>query len=448
MNRDTCGVNKVDEWNLLAPVQSSVYNSQYVEIPCYTSLPRDDQASLEFRLDKTDTAIDPSSMLLHMHVQIVDENGKPFVEPTPEELKKFLAKFKEAQKKDKNATMEDTRPAAGVNLLAYSLFSSVDVFVSDQKINQGSSYYPWMCYVLNLLYQSSDSKNNALKTAGWYPDTAGLFDDMTIFNEGYSARKSLAGYSNNMELLGRVMLDTSFPARVLPVQTEFTLRFNRSNPNMCLMAKPGSYRIKINDAKIYALKMRLTDDALLRHQQILASEGVNYPMHRYETRTMSMMKGSQNLDWVSASGVMPQKIYIWQLNQDAFNGKVDKNPYNFDRFGLSKIQVLVNEHSMIVSQPTRFDDSENTAALYMNTILNTTDAPFKLDEFCWGYCVIAVDLTRDRSAGCDYTSEPVTGNLRIMMDYKEPLKESIVVFCMAEYNDTLHLDANRNPSWT
>ena len=307
-----------------------------------------------------------------------------------------------------------------------------------------------MCYVLNLLYQSPDAKNNVLKTAGWYPDTPGLFDQVDSFNNGFAERKSLAGYSSNMELLGRVMLDTSFPARVLPVQTEFTLRFNRSNPNLCLMAKSGSYRIKINDAKIYALKMRLTDDALLRHQQILASEGVNYPMHRYDTRTMSMMKGSQNLDWVSMSGVMPQKIYIWQLSQDAFNGKVDKNPYNFERFGLKKIQVLVNEQSMILSQPSRFEDTktDNSALLYMNTILNTTEAPFSASAFFFGYCVIVVDLTRDRSAGCDYTSEPVTGNLRIMMDYNEPLNESIVVFCMAEYNDTLHLDANRNPSWT
>ena len=443
-----CGVNKVDEWNLLAPVQSSVYSSQYVEIPCYTSLPRDDQAALEFRLDKTDTAIDPSSMLLHMHVQIMDENGKPLPEPTAEELLKMLAKLKEEQKKDKTATLKDDRPA-GVNLLTYSLFSSVEVFVSDQKINQGSSYYPWMCYVLNLLYQSPDAKNNALKTAGWYPDSTGLFDNMTMMNKGFTERKSLAGFSNNMELFGRVMLDTSFPARVLPVQTEFTLRFNRSNPNMCLMAKTGSYRIKINDAKIYALKMRLTDDALQRHHQILASEGVNYPMLRYETRTMTMMKGSQNLDWVSVSGVMPQKIYIWQLAQDAFNGQIDKNPYNFERFGMSKIQVLVNEHSMIASQPTRLDDdSKHTALLYMNTILNTTEAPFTYDDFCWCYCVIVVDLTRDRSAGCNYTSDPVTGNLRILMDYNKPLKESIVVFCMAEYNDTLHLDANRNPSWT
>ena len=445
-----CGVNKVDEWNLLAPVQSSVYSSQYVEIPCYTSLPRDDQAALEFRLDKTDTAIDPSSMLLHMHVQIMDENGKPFPKPTEEERKKLEKKYLEALKKNKSAKMEGEPPVAGVNLLAYSLFSSVEVFVSDQKINQGSSYYPWMCYVLNLLYQSPDAKNNALKTAGWYPDSPIVFNLVDSLNTGFAHRRDEAGYSNNMELLGRVMLDTSFPARVLPVQTEFTLRFNRSNPNLCLMAKSGSYRIKINDAKIYALKMRLTDDALQRHHQILASEGVNYPMRRYDTRTMSMMKGSQNLDWVSASGVMPHKIYIWQLSQDAFNGKIDKNPYNFERFGLSKIQVLVNEHSMIVSQPTRFDDgdTENTAMLYMNTILNTTEAPFSSFEFRTGYCVIVVDLTRDRSAGCDYTSEPVTGNLRIMMDYKEPLNESIVVFCMAEYNDTLHLDANRNPSWT
>ena len=441
-----CGVNKIDEWNVLAPIQNSVHSSQYVEIPCYTSLPRDDQAALEFRLDKTDTALDPSSMLLQMNVQIVDGNGKPFPEPTTEEIIKLQKKYQEELKKNKNAKFADPRPAAGVNLLAYSIFNSVDVFISDQKINQGSSYYPWMCYILNLLYQTPGAKNGPLQMAGWYPDNLGAFDLLDEMNEGFNTRKSLAGCSNNMELLARVMLDTEFPARVLPAQTEFTLRFNRSNPALAIMGKEGTYKIRINDAKIYALKMRLTDQALQRHQQMLASEGVNYPMLRYDTRTMSMMKGSQNLDWTPVSGVMPQKIYIWQITQDAFNANVTKNPYNLQTFGLSKIQVLVNEQSMIASQPTRFGEG-NTAMLYMNTMLNTTEAPFNEEEFSYGYGVITVDLTRDRSAGCNYTSEPVTGNLRILMDYAEALKESIVVFCMSEFTDTLHLDANRNPSW-
>ena len=110
------------------------------------------------------------------------------------------------------------------------------------------------------------------------------------------------------------------------------------------------------------------------------------------------------------------------------------------------MQVLVNEQSMITSQPTTFDAETNCMA-YLNTVMNTTEAPFSKVDFEFGFCITVVDLTRDRSSGCNYTAEPVTGNLRILMDYDEPLKESIVVFCMAEFNSTLHLDANRNPSW-
>ena len=157
------------------------------------------------------------------------------------------------------------------------------------------------------------------------------------------------------------------------------------------------------------------------------------------------MKGAQNMDWVLFNGVMPQKIYIWQVSQEAFNGKIDKNPFNFEQFGLNKIQVLVNERSMITSQPVSL---QNLNLLFMNTIMNITEYPFYTWEFGGGYCVIVVDLTRDHSAGCNYWSEPVNGNLRVLMDYKTPLKESIVVFCMGEFNSVLHLDPDRNPTWT
>ena len=71
----------------------------------------------------------------------------------------------------------------------------------------------------------------------------------------------------------------------------------------------------------------------------------------------------------------------------------------------------MNERSMIASQPTTFD-STNRELLFMNTMMNIPTFPFNSWEFRGGYCVIVVDLTRDHSAGCNYWSEPVTGNLK------------------------------------
>ena len=136
-----CGVNKVDEWNELPPIQSSVDSSQYVEVPCVTSLPREDQASLEFRLDKSDTAVDIGSMLMYTTLQVLKGDGEKLGEDV-----------------------------AAVNLMAYSMFESVEVFISDQRVNQASSNYPWMCYILNLLNESKEAKKTVVKAAGWETD--------------------------------------------------------------------------------------------------------------------------------------------------------------------------------------------------------------------------------------------------------------------------------------
>jgi len=51
---NTCGINKVDSLGSQLPTQGSVDYSQYLELPCFTSLPRDDLTPLEFKIEKTD----------------------------------------------------------------------------------------------------------------------------------------------------------------------------------------------------------------------------------------------------------------------------------------------------------------------------------------------------------------------------------------------------------
>ena len=108
---------------------------------------------------------------------------------------------------------------------------------------------------------------------------------------------------------------------------------------------------------------------------------------------------------------------------------------------------MVNEKNMITSQPVKHSQ-DFPKLLYMNIVMNIPTFPFSSWEMGGGNFIIVVDLTRDHSAGCNYLSEPVNGNLRIKIDYKEPLKESIQVFCMAEFNKIFFLDSNRNPEWS
>jgi hypothetical protein len=417
-----CGINKVDEWNEALPIQTSVESSQYVEIPCYTSLPRDDQSSLEFRIDKSDTALDLTTMYLHVQSRINDSNGKSYADATEMPI------------------------VAPVNLFGYAMFSSVELYISDQRVGSGS-HYPWMTSVLNELYQPQDVKNTTLAAAFYIPEGMTM-DFLDSSNLPFINRSLRANSSKIIDTVTNVMLDMNIKSRVLPVQTEVRLNFNRSDPSFFLMCKEGSFRLEIVDAKLYALKMKLTEQALLRHNAILSGGGVSYPATRYDIRTLSTMKGAQNVDWAPFSGLMPQKIYVWQITQKGYNGNISVNPFKYTDFGLNKVQILMNERSMLTSQPIKCDHNRSLSMLmYMNTVLNTGAAPFSPMMFEMGFTIIVTDLTRDHSAGCNYVGEPENGNLRILLDYKEPLKESIVVFYMAEFNSTLHLDEHRNPRW-
>ena len=128
--------------------------------------------------------------------------------------------------------------------------------------------------VLNLLNESVEAKKTVLRSAGWFADPAYTFDDLStdpvMLNTGFSERTAFAQNSAVTDFVSRVMLDFVLPARVLPVQTELALRFNRSPPNFCLMSKEGSYRIRIKEAKIYALKMSLTEQALFAMHRCFA----------------------------------------------------------------------------------------------------------------------------------------------------------------------------------
>jgi len=443
---NTCGINKVDELGLLPPVQESVESSQYVEVPCLTSLPRDDQSSLEFRIDKSDGALDLSSMYLHIRGQILDKDGKAINKEIVDEVLKLLEKKTktEADKAEIKKLEKSLAHVAPTNMFSCSLFSDVEVLISDQRVGQGT-HYPWMAYTKALLDTPRSVKETTLKAAGWVPDKPLCFDICGDGNPGFKTRESSYGDSDTVDMVSKVTLGVEFTPRVLPVQTEVTLRFARSEPIFCIMADKGTYKVKIDEAKLYVLKFKLTEQALHRQSQLLSSEGISYPVKRYETRTMSLMKGAQNVDWVAFAGRLPRRVYLWQVAQDAYNGVYQKNPYNFKSFGLSKAQILANEQSIITSQPTASTYRNNM--LYMNRAMICEDLPCDPVDFTDGYFVIAADVSRDHSSRCNYVDYPVNGNLRILFDYTEPVKESIVIFCMGEFDATLQIDSNRNPSW-
>jgi hypothetical protein len=305
-----------------------------------------------------------------------------------------------------------------------------------------------------LLHTTENEKKFYLRQALWARDTPGLMDKIgedgaKVANSGFIERAAFIQSSAEVHMLIRVIFDFTI-SQLIPDQTEIFLRFHRSEPKQCLLAKEGDFRIELTKAKLLVPRLQLTTDALRRNHTILAARGMRFTSKRLSVRSIVVSKNDQNCDWAPVSGSLPDRIYIFQTLNSAYNGNIAKNPFNYQSFDLKRVQVYKNGESLPLTQAVQLSAQEAMLlyTLSMDAINRPQSLSFNAFEYLYGYMIICVDLTNDTSAGMsNYNNPKENGTVRITLDYDQPLKEAITVFCIMEESDVLLMDANRNPKW-
>ena len=422
-----CASNALD-FSTLPMVQCAVEHSQLVEYSCLTMLPSSDESSLEFRIDKTDRYTDLDRTHLYLQVQILNAD---------------------------DSDLDGADFCTFINNIGYALFDSVDVYIQDERVTKPESHYAFWTYLYNLLYYSHSATKYYLETGNlWYLDDSGRFNNIDLLaedrNQGMKDRQSICGDSKKVWLCTKLMLNTQL-TRLIPSQTEVTLKFHRSPTGFCLLAKKGKeYKIKICDAKLQVNRVKLFESAHRSFEKTLQSSGFFYPGTNPVIRTKTISRGDQNIDWTPISGKLPQRIYLFMIKQNAYNGMQNVNPYNFETFNLSRLQIFVNGRAVPYSQGITQLPGNNYLKFYMTTLasINSPES-FKISYFDYhlGYFIVAVDLSTDLSAGCEYDNIDENGSLRIVADFKRPLEQTISFFCLAEVQEILRIDSNRKPSF-
>ena len=396
----------------LPSMQSMIETNQLIEVPCFTSLPREDSTPLDFRIDRSDLCIDPTNAYLYVRCKIT-----------------------------KTASADEEVVVYPTNNLGYSMFQSVDMYINDQKITHDQVLYPWLSYVICLTQYSEQYRKTILRTSLWRADTAGTMDTAREDNRGAVARQQRISTTGTLELYSKVLTDHIQLPRVLPVQTEVLYRFTPANASLFLFADKGSFKMTIFEARMYIGKAQITE-ALPRE--------LVYPVSRYQSRSKTVNAGEQNVSWVPFSGRRPRRIYLCQISQKAYNGDITKNPFRLQTFDLRRIQVHFNELSLPTNTALQFG-ADNAVRCYFNTAMainNPLAWNIALDEYVDGFFLYAVDLTNDRNANGEYVNATKSGSVRISMDYRAALREAITILCFAEYDDVLTIDEFGNAKWT
>ena len=158
---------------------------------------------------------------------------------------------------------------------------------------------------------------------------------------------------------------------------------------------------------------------------------------------------SYNLDNVFM-GTVPKRMIIGFVSNEAYNGRLQSNPFYFQTFNLNKLQLQLGSRSIPIT-PITPDYANNLCIqayfqLFAGTGIHYQDTGngISRDEFHKGYTLYAFNLSSNIDCN-DGTWELVhDSNVTLKVGFSEALASAITCIVYAEFDSLIQIDKHRN----
>ncbi|KAI0242984.1 hypothetical protein LSAT2_009527 [Lamellibrachia satsuma] len=348
-------------------------------------------------------------------------------------------------------------PVGPVNNWLHSLFSQVDVYLNGTLVTPSTNTYAYRAYIETLLSYGTDAKVTQLTGQLWHKDTATHMDAVEIVdgpaaNAGFVARRENIVRSRVVDMMGRLHVDLFLQDKFLINGVDVKIRLVRSKAAFALMAGGPNpdYRITIVNAALFAKKATLNPTVQMAHIKALERSTVKYPMRSVDCKVYSIPAGARSHTHENLFlGTLPKRLVLCCIDNDAYNGAYDKNPFHAKNNAISFHAVYVDGRQ-IPSKPFQpnFEDDlfvRSYMSLFTSTgkIWQDEGNGLTRSDYRHGYTFFGFDLTPDQCDGpCFHLVQK--GNLRIELHFRDALPTTVNVIAYAEFESVLEIDKSRN----
>lgn len=388
---------------------------------------------------------------------VVEGNSDHMIVPA----KSFLKVVVELTGSTKKVTGQEQKTVADganvgvVNNLLHSMFESAEVSVSNQATTKVDKHNGYCALLQTLCNYDEDAWRTYFKLSGWEKDTAGKMESINDKeNVGYGKRKQLFKGENNKrcELIGKIFSPLFFQDKVLPTQTSMRVLLKKKNDEFVLMHEEGDFQLKIVDAVLMVQKVSLVSGLRQSINQML-EEGkpIPYFLNTPSVNFYTIEEGSsQYIRDNLFLGRVPQRIVIGMVETEAYHGKRDKNPYNFQHFGITEICLYKDgvpyprpmikmdfEHGMIAEAYHHFMTSLGGACSRIVPLLT-------MDDYMSGYTLFSYDMSPDQMGStCPGSLLNLNSNIRLEMKFKKPLEKNITLLVYYQMDQLMEIHRDR-----
>ena len=343
-----------------------------------------------------------------------------------------------------------------INNFFSSLISSCVVKVNDCEIGENSSNsYPYMCYLQTLLGTSaSQSGCKILEERAFYKDEANRMErpDLDEDKEAFSLRRKRFTERDWTDFHIPLHNDLMTAEKYLPPKTKLSFTLKRTEDNFLIWKGSDS---DLTDYKVVLQDLYLTIDQLEVAPEILKNFNDKYgnrekspplkikytqnvlksfavPANQTELKHHNLFFGSH----------LPDKKYVCIVEQEAYNGDSNKNPFNFETANMKEAYLVVNGVKE-PSTPYQFTRGTEENSCYLKFLSNTGTSPFEMDgvnissqEYKNGYFVLAFDRSPTQDNGL-YTHKAQPGSMSLMIKCSAATAKHYMVLVLASYDSVL-----------
>ena len=412
------------------PTQVAIDSGHWVEHHPVSSLT--DTAPVEFLVSGTpEYYIDLSNTFLYVKARVVKLDGRD---------------------------LDGEDVAAPCNLFLHSLFSQLDVHLSNVLVSSSNNTYSYRAFLETFLSSGTDQRSGRLTAALWYHDTPGKHNVLEIdpkkdHNMGFLARRRYAALSSSIEMVDRLHGDIFAQDRYLLNSVDMKIKLSRTKDSFSIMSEQPQYKVNMLAAVLHVRKVKLAPSIISAHEAALLSSTVKYPIRRCSVKTLSIAQGitSHTVDNLFL-GQLPVRLVLGFVDNRAVNGECSLNPFAFDHHHLSFLAIY-HDGNMVPHRALtpRFATGEGLHTLSFMSLFtglglldDSQGIPLSISDYSKGYCLYAFDLTPDLAPVGGHFNLMKQGNIRMEVHFDQPLDETVSVVVYAEFENMIEIDKSRS----
>ena len=383
-------------------------------------------------------------------------------------------------KKDDNGNLDAAQKLWPVNNLAHSIIKQIDLHLNGTLISPQSDTYHYKAYLETLLNYDREDGKTVLGPQGWFnqvdfPPEWTATNTNTTANAGAGHAHWVALSANHKGALAAMVtevgkyaggvthslvftphLEVFHTGKLLVPGIEIKMKFHFNGPSLFLNGVALAGRLMEGDVKLrfHLCQLRLNDAiyqslSAKRHNQ---GQVAAYPTVRSEIRTFSMQGNLTRFDIPNLfQNRIPDRLIVGLLDSRAFNGDVTRDPFCFQKFGLTSMKQIVKGKEYPYETLHLVHDNGTRDNLGYFRFLQASGAWCKkkgnmVELGDWGQAKNCTLFMFDNVAnGCvdSQTLNPKqTGDLQLVLEFGAAPATNITVLVYGEFENLLEIDSN------